>query len=242
PWNGHMCIYTTEDYTSAISDIWITYIYDWLIENNALAQFNHPGRENGVFDDLDFEPDVASNMFAIETGNKGNGNADGEFLPYYIQALDNGWHLAPTSNQDNHSLSMNSHRSVFWATELTRESLVQAIRDRRFYSSDDPDVEVMFRSGEAILGGTVSMGAPGTVEFQIKVVDNEPIQKLELITGGGQVAARLEPAPGTNRITWFPTVDVSGDSWFFLKVTSEDTLDGEGPVQIAVTAPIYFVF
>jgi hypothetical protein len=37
-------------------------------------------------------------------------------------------------------------------------------------------------------------------------------------------------------------VDVSGDSWFFLKVTSEDTLDGEGPVQIAVTAPIYFVF
>ncbi len=242
PYNGHMCIFLTDDKTSAISDIWISYIYDWLIANNAIAEFNHPGRELGVFDDLALEPAVASNMFAIETGNKGDGNALGEFLPYYIQALDNGWHVAPMSNQDNHTLEMNSHRSVFWATELTRESLVQAMRDRRFYSSDDPDVEVMFRSEATVLGGTVTMAAPGQVEFQIKVVDNEPIRKLELITGGGQVAAVLEPVPGTTRLTWFHTVDVSADAWFFLKVTCEDTLDGEGPIQIAVTAPIYFMF
>jgi len=242
PWNGHMCIYGTADFTSAISDIWISYIYDWLEEHQGLAQFNHPGREDGVFDDLDYESSVAPNLFAIETGNRGNGNAEGEFLPYYIQALDNGWRLAPTSNQDNHSLNFNSHRTAYWASELSADSLMQAMRDRAFYSSDDPNIEVMLRVGDVTMGGLLTPAAQGSLEFQVKVVDDEPIQRLELITRGGAVAAMVEPPAGATRYCWFPVVNVSSDGYYFLKVTSEDVLDDEGPVQVAVTAPIYIRF
>jgi len=242
PWNGHMCIFDTADFTSAISDIWISYIYDWLVDHQGLAQFNHPGRENGVFDDLDYESAVAPHMFAIETGNRGNGNAGGEFLPYYIRALDKGWRLAPTSNQDNHSLNFNSHRTAYWAAELSQESLLQAMRDRAFYSSDDPNVEVLLRVGDVSMGGILTPSAQGPLEFQIKVADDEPIQRLELITRSGAVAAMVEPPAGATRFYWFPVVNVSSNGWYFLKVTSEDVLDGEGPVQVAVTPPIYIRF
>jgi len=239
PWNGHMVIFTTEDYNSAYTAIWISFIYDWLEERDALAQFNHPGRENGVFNDLDYEEYMSDNMFAMETGNKGDGNNDGEFLPYYVQALDRGWHIAPTSGQDNHSLSLNSHRSVFLAPALSRESLLNAMRARRFYSSDDPNMAIAFRCGDAWLGDTVTTSA-GPMTFQIKVTDDEPIEKLELITAGGAVAAEFTPTEGATSAVWHPEIALTSSGWYFLKVTATDTLDDDGPQQISVTAPIWF--
>jgi len=40
-------------------------------------------------------------------------------------------------------------------------------------------------------------------------------------------------------VFWFPEITVTQSSYYFLKVTSEDIFDGEAPVQIALTAPIW---
>lgn len=240
PYNGHICIYITDDYTAAYNALWINFIYDWIDERNALAQFNHPGREDGTFNNLVFEAYVDDNMFAIETGNKGTGNNDGEFLPYYSDALDNGWHVAPTSNQDNHSLSMNSHRTVYVGEELSQAGLLDAMYSRRLYSSDDPDIKVFFRSGDNWMGSFVNF-TDNKLGFSIKVEDNEPILKLELIGNKDTVLAELVPEEGTESIKWFPEIDVNANTYVFLKVTSEDTLDDDGPEQIAVTAPFWIL-
>ncbi len=237
PWNGHICIFETEARNAAYNSYWITYIYDWIEEHNGLAQFNHPGRENGVFNNLKLEPNVKEHFFGIETGNKNTGNNDGEFIPYYIMALDKGWHVAPTSNQDNHSMKMNSHRTVYWGPELSREELLTAMRARRLYSSDDPNIEVMFRTQNAFMGEVIEITSD-EVEFLIKVVDDEPILRLELITRGGHVATSYEPPPGSLRAAWFPTVHIPNDTYFFLKVISENLHDGDDPTQVVLTAPI----
>ncbi len=239
PWNGHICIYLTDDFTSAYNELWISYIYDWIDERPALAQFNHPGREDGVFNDLKLESKVVDNMFAMETGNKSTGNNDGEFISYYIQALDNGWQIAPTSNQDNHSMSLTSHRSVFVAEELSRETLVEAMSARRFYSSDDPDIRVVFKHEDLWMGSHVT-DAVDPVRFAVKVEDNEPIVKLQLISHSGTVVAETTPEEsGTTLMRWFPEVTVPQSAYFFLKVISEDLLDDDGPEQVVVTAPIW---
>ncbi|HSW61535.1 MAG TPA: CehA/McbA family metallohydrolase [bacterium] len=238
PVNGHICIYETDDYSAAYSDLWINKIYEWIKDNNGIAQFNHPGREIEAFNNLKLEPDVLSNMIMMETGNKSTGNNDGEFIPYFIKALDNGWQVAPTSNQDNHKMELTPHRSVFVGEELTRAHLLDAMKSRRIYSSDDPDIKIVFKHKEHWMGSNVTVTDP-SVRFDIKVVDNEPVQKLELITNKGVSVAEFIPEEGAMTVFWFPEITVTQSSYYFLKVTSEDILDGEAPVQIALTAPIW---
>jgi predicted metal-dependent phosphoesterase TrpH len=241
PVNGHICVYETDDYTAAYNDLWINKIYDWIHENNGIAQFNHPGREIEHFNSLKLDPKVLSNMFAMETGNKGTGNNDGEFISYFIKALDNGWQIAPTSNQDNHKLQMNSHRTVYIGEELTRDHLLEAMRSRRLYSSDDPDIKIVFKVDEHWMGSHV-FAEDNNVRFSVKVMDNEPVLRLELVTNSGVVAAEMEPGEEEDpmNILWFPEVFVTQNSYFFLKVTSKDIYDDENnEIQVALTAPIW---
>ena len=44
---------------------------------------------------------------------------------------------------------------------------------------------------------------------------------------------------GTMDVSWDPEVGVASGDWFFVKVAESDLLDGESPVQMAVTAPIW---
>lgn len=240
PVNGHICVYETDDYTAAYSSLWISDFYDWIEANDGMGQFNHPGREYQVFNDLQLETNVISHMFAIETGNKNTGNNDGEFVPYYIQALDNGWHVAPTNNQDNHSLSINSHRTVYIGEELTKAHLLEAMHARRLYSSDDPNIKIVFKYKDKWMGSHVDV-TDNNVRFSIKVEDDEPVQEMQLVTKEGTVVADMEPGEEDDpmSIFWFPEVTVNESSYFFLKVISEDIHDDDGPVQIALTAPIW---
>lgn len=240
PINGHMCIYGTDDYSSAYTSLWIDFIYDWIEERDALGQFNHPGREIGVFGNLALETEMLDNIFGIETGNKGDGVNDGEFLPYYVQALDNGWRVAPTNNQDNHSLSVNSHRTVFVGEELTKAGFSEAIAARRIYSTDDPDTRIVLRYGDAWMGEEISV-TDAMIELDVKVVADEPLTLIRVVTDGGATAAELLPDEGESSVLWYPQVDTATSTYFYVEVTEEDIHDDDGPVQMAVSAPIWLI-
>jgi len=240
PSAGHLCVFDTADYTAATDpDDWSVFVTGWLIPQGGIAMFNHPGREPDVFDDFTWLPGDGDALVALETANRSWGNASNHYQPYYIQALDQGWHVAPTASLDNSGPSAVPHRTVFWAPALTTDGLLGALRARRVYSTDDPGLELAFRCGDAWMGDTVRLAAPGPVEFQARAADDEPIARLELVTAGGRVAAAVEPPSGARRFVWFPVVDVREDAWFFLRATLVDLQDDEAPFQVAVTAPIY---
>lgn len=73
---------------------------------DSISQFNHPGTMFGNFSDFNYwNPEADSRMHLVEVGN-GEGQIGGSgYYPSYEQytlALDKGWHLAPSNNQDNH--------------------------------------------------------------------------------------------------------------------------------------------
>jgi len=105
--------------------------YHWINMNNAIAQFSHSGREQGIFNNFTYSESVADNFCMIETGNKNSGNVDNVYYPYYIIALDNGWKVSPSNNQDNHELKHNSHRTFVVAPELTRNGILDTVKARR---------------------------------------------------------------------------------------------------------------
>ena len=240
PLVGHVCVYNTDTYTSSILLPFLNCFYRWVDKHDALTQFNHPGREPLVFQNLAYRETVADNFVAMETGNKTKGNASGEYLPYYPNILDEGWRVVPTNNQDNHSLNATSHRTAMVAASLSRATLLDAMRTRRIYSSDDPTMKVIFKLGDAWMGSEVTQPA-GTATFTVWVQDDEPITKLTLYTVQGAVAAEQTIDDDQTEVNWTPAVDVSADAYFYLQVAERNTvfIDGNEPVQIAVTAPIW---
>ena len=58
----------------------------------------------------------------------------------YQLALDKGWHLAPTCNQDNHRVDFgiaNEFRTVVLATDLNKDALYDSLRNMRVYATED---------------------------------------------------------------------------------------------------------
>lgn len=240
PVMGHICVWNTPKRTSCITKPTMISIYRWIRDNGGVAEFNHPGREFGMFlGFLFYNNSLANSMVGCETGNKGDGNVQNEFFGNYVKALKNGWRVAPTSNQDNHSLSTNSHRTAIVAPDLSRASLMDALKARRVYSTDDPNMQVVFRQGSAWMGSEVAGG--GRKQFTVMVRDDETISKVELLNKSGDVLASY--SPGTSEVVWGPTVDVAAGSACLVRITESDTRNDEGNgggVQIAYSAPIWF--
>ena len=199
-------------------------------------------------------------MFAIETGNKDDGNNDLVYFPYYITALDKGWKVAPTSNLDNHSPIANSHRTAIIADELTREGLFDAMRARRAYSTDDPNIRIILKSGKTFMGSAATAASTGQPqELTLMISDDELVQRIEIITNGGALAAdkfiydadgKFDPAGiqyaeymGRIWILFKVKVPATAGTYYFARVTSQNTNPNEAhddKIQMAVTAPIWF--
>ncbi|MFC2074749.1 CehA/McbA family metallohydrolase [Bdellovibrionota bacterium] len=236
---GHVNIFLTDDYNFTGAVRGVKAVYRWVRRNKGILQFNHPG-DPGDMDGFKYRSWASDYVFAMESGNGSNGNNTDRYLPYFQKALDKGWKIAPTNNQDNHSAKINSHRTVAIAPFLTRDGIVDAMRNRRLYSSDDPNMKVIFKYKEHWMGSVVSTGCD-TLTFTIAVEDDEPITKLELITNHGEIAAELY-ADGEKEIFWEPKVSIEESTYFYLKVYEENIYDEDRGrnEQIAVTAPIWF--
>ncbi len=235
---GHVNVFDTEDFVSARSKPKLSSFYDWLARQDGIAQLNHPGREPGLFEQLAFRERVNDNIATIETGNRDTGNAEGEFLPHYHAALGRGFWIAPTSNQDNHRLRTNAHRTAIVARSLTRASLLEALRNRRVYSSDDPNLRLTFQLGEEWMGARATASGP-TAAFAVLVEDDEPIERVELINRAGRVVAQRAYPHRTLSVTYRPVAAARPGDCFHVKVTGKNELDPGGRSQVAVSAPIW---
>jgi hypothetical protein len=237
---GHITVLNTSSYTSAVVTLDPDYFYDWLDRHDGLAMFNHPGRTANNFQRFAHHDKTHDNFFATETGNGAFGNVSGVYLDHFGTALQQGWRLAPVNSQDNHRLSANAHRTVIIAPALTRRALYEALARRRLYSSDDPDLKLLFKSGDYWMGSNI-VGARRDYPFEVGVEDDEPVTRIELLDRSGSVVDSFVPPAGQSRVTAHFTVHVSEHDCFYVKVYQEDT-NGDEPGhdhQITLSSPIW---
>jgi len=236
PGDEHMNVYNTDTYVASGVVSGLQDFYQWIKTHNGLAQFNHPIKN--AFNGFSYSAIVGNNVFAIETGNKRHGNTSRTFLPLYQIALDHGWRVAPTNNQDNHFLPLYSHRTVVIAKSLTYADLFEAIKNRRVYSSDDPNMKVLFKLGEHWMGSVVAITEP-SISLTIYIEDDEPVKKVEILSNNGKVVLKKEF--NTHQVAWEPILAIHKETFFYLKITEQDILYDEilHKEQITVTAPIW---
>lgn len=236
---GHINTFNTDWFKSRTDKTMdLKTYYDVISKDaNSISQLNHPGKTFGDFSDFGFyskEADAVVNM--VEVGN-GEGPIRGSgYFPsyeYYTRALDKGWHVAPTNNQDNHKanwVTANEGRTVIVAPSLTREAIYDAMRKMHVYSSEDKNLKVMYKVNEQLMGATLVK--PDKLNISISVNDadiDDTVAKISIIADGGTVVTSKSFTD--KDVTWNFELP-SQYTYYYVRVDQADK-------DIAVTAPVW---
>ena len=204
---------------------------------DSISQFNHPGTTFGNFKDFNYwNPVIDSRMYMVEVGNgEGQVGAGGYYPSYeqYILALDKGWHVAPTNNQDNHKGrwgNANDARDVILADDFSEAGIYEAIQARRMYATEDKNLEIDYTVNNQMMGSIISE-VPEKLEVKVSVHDpdkTDAISKVELVANSGKVIYTWD----TNLSGELSAVLDATYSYYFVRVTEADG-------DLAVTAPVW---
>ncbi len=207
---------------------------------NSISQFNHPGTTFGNFKDFNYwDPVIDSRMYMVEVGNgEGQIGAGGYYPSYeqYIMALDKGWHLAPTNNQDNHKGkwgNANDARDVILTDSFTEEGIYEAIRALRMYATEDKNLELTYTVNGLMMGSSITE-VPDKLNIEVTVNDpdaSDSIAKVEVVANSGKVAYTWDNAAQLKSGKLSVTLDPSY-SYYFIRVTQKDG-------DLAVTSPVW---
>jgi hypothetical protein len=202
---------------------------------NVIAQFNHPGGYGGGghLNGFTYKREWDRFITLIEVSRDiDNKDPQGDLTHYYgsyTRALDKGWHVAPTSQDDNHSDkgkgTMKCRTGVI-VDKLTRAHILDALKNRRVYTTNDTNLQVSFKINGQEMGSILS--SPSKLSMVVNVSDpnGENGARMELISSGGKVVLSYSSSQN-----WTAELDPLRP-YYFLRVYQRD---GEG----AITAPIW---
>lgn len=222
---GHISTFGTPGFQSWQQEPYRS--YDGALENyyealatvpGSVSQFHHPGTQYGTFQEFAYGSGAADRAVSLLELNIQDKNP----LRYYTKALDQGWHLAPTGFA----------RTVVQAEALTEAAILSALGSCRAYTTQDPDLELLYSMNSHPMGSRLELRDMGNaLTFSVTVFDPTDSDDLQaaLITGGGQTVSSQTLPGGSGTLTFsLPT----RAGYFFLQITQPDG-------DAAVTAPIW---
>lgn len=195
----------------------------------SVSQFNHPDTVHGDFERFDhYSPQYDAVVSLLEVAGE-DGVVDCE---YYDLALDKGWHVAPTNNQNNHKGQWgdaSEARTVVLAKSLTEEALYAAMKDRRVYATQDSDLAIYYELNGAVMGSILPKSKDAEITVFLSDPTDEAIGNVEVVTDGGEVidSAYVETPSQVLELS-----ASCGHSYYYLRITQPDG-------DVAVTAPVW---
>jgi hypothetical protein len=232
---GHINILNTGDFTNAIFTVGLFDVYDWIVDRpTAIGRFNHPGE----YDDFGleflhfwpYEP-VRSQMIGIETWN---GNDSFETYVdeggYFSQRsfLDEGnrfgWLLGALGGQDNHSANWgtrNDFRTAVLAKELTRESILDAYRSRRFYATEDNDLELDMRV-QGFPMGSILEGVQRQIDVSACDGSSDTFDKVHLYRSGNLIQTIDVTSAGSCIEVSFDDSSYPWPAYYYIRIQQSD--------------------
>ena len=242
---GHITIINSPDHCEAdeppTNDL--NGLVAWMSDpsrQECMAFFNHPGQYGTDFDHFLF--DYSDQFVGMELWNRDDDYySHGWYSGYhgsgswYDEALRKGWYIGATGSQDNHYKdwgTLDEWRMAVLAQEKTRESIYDAMRARRFYSTRDKNLVLSFTCNGAQMGSKIAGGVLDVV-IEASDPDGEIFHKIWLIKNGEKI---MEWTPRSNHPTLTTTLNGSPGDYFYVIVEQS----GEFKWQ-AISSPIFVV-
>lgn len=229
---GHANVINSEDYTTN-NAFPLKKFYSWLQKRpDALMGFNHPNEESDkkkVFDHFAYVPPIASQTIYVAT------NIPLDF-PFYYMALDNGWRVAPSAQQDNHSadwgLDPSGNLTAVYADELTYASLLDAFRNRRFYATNDRSLRLWLAGNGRPMGSQISADSV-SLEIKVSHENGSEISSVKLIGNKGEVLKHWTPGGAAfDETVTMPAGPAGAVRWFVVLAEAPKN-------RFSISAPIW---
>jgi hypothetical protein len=209
--------------------------YQFVINNNVTAQFNHPSTDNGNsnFLSFDYYSPAGPHMTSLEVIN---GTRSTNYERYYLLALQKGWRVGALGDQDNHGPNYGDLRSSdgdiyltgVLADSLTKPKILAAIAARRTYAFEtNPANDRIYLDSFTADGhwmGETFDDADMHISLQVAAraapATNTRFRQAQLYRNGFLLAWRNLDAPGFN---WtIADTHSTGAHYYFAKLVQED--------------------
>lgn len=238
---------------------------------DAIIQFNHPkktqrdaGEEYGADDFAATqqwlnEMGKHARLISIQNGpshtNAINQPAHLDSVQDFKEYLNLGFKLAPTCDQDNHYKNwgnVTSARTAVITDGLTKPKILEALRSRHAYATQDKNLKLIFRVQGQLCGDVITALPASGSDLDIKYSitdDDEPDANYQIEVWsdnqtGGDVAKRLfQPiqTQGNNSLQQLKAIEdipfTGAGQYVLFKIIQENEHDSE---DVAWTAPVWF--
>ncbi len=241
---GHITVLGTSGYVSRDDPSYdtLTTFYPWLAaQPDAIAQFNHPFPDSD-FNDFAYDPAADSAIALQEVGN-GSGNQYFTFEGEYLRSLYAGWHVGAANNGDTETPDWGAdtpHRTGVVAPALTKRDILEALRARRTFATEDRNLALALRAGEAWMGSTIPKAPERDlppITFSVDVVDPDGEGVTLALFDRGLVVASASFSEAI-MYTWTPTIPAVEGHFYFAKATQADGDTAyTSPLWVEGTAP-----
>lgn len=198
-------------------------LYEWLCsQGNIILSVNHPNR---LPENLSYLPELNRFIKLIEVGNGSPPREYKRMEKCYYDALDKGWYIGAINGQDNHyeNWGKTDNLTAVIAEELSIDSILNAMKVRRVYSTETRTLKLTFKGNDHWMGSILQMNNEDKLTLQIDAEDKEvPISKIEIISNGGSIIKSMI-INESNRIDWKTSIRISEQrSWYVVKIIHSD--------------------
>jgi trimeric autotransporter adhesin len=225
-------------------------------QTNAFATLAHPNRNfldfGNIVNNYSASADNAIVGTVIESGPAFSTNISYshfpsplEYFDYYKAMLAKGYKLGPTMDGDNHYFTFgrqSTNRLVVLANSKTRADVISAIKEMRFFASNDCNVKIDFKCYTNVMGSSLSHANLPIITLNVTDVDaGEATDSIYIYGGKVGDPAPLEPIKkyaNTSSITFDATdaLNTQPDNTTYYYFTVAKQVDGNR----TISAPIWY--
>ena len=211
-------------------------LYTLMKTNGWVGQFNHPassGQFNVGGTDLAYTADGDTvmalaevlNSSAFSTNTTETETSRSSYEPAFNILLERGYHVAPSSDQDNHcanwGASYTNRTGVLIpnGTALSLSAFLDAVRARRVFATEDKTGQIVLTANSHVMGERFSNSGPLTLTVNYASSAGHTAQRVQVFEGVPGSNGTIATTSSTATTTITPT---NGDHFYYAKITQED--------------------
>jgi len=227
-------------------------LYTLMKARGWIGQFNHPANGgqfvvNGVA--LGYTPDGDAamalcevlNTSAFSTNDKEQETRRSNFEQACNKALEAGYHVAFSSNQDNHCANWGASYTNRTAVlvpngvPLTRDSFVEALRARRVFATMDKHAQLVFTANGRLMGERFDNSGPLVLKAHYASDAGKRVASVAVMEG---VPGRNSTVTQVAAAAEVSIVPAPGQHFYYVKLTQDDgNILWSAPVWVNQVAP-----
>lgn len=219
PTINHVNVFNTTGMTSPLNvNNWDAFLTDLQNQPNAIAQFNHPGLlATNNWNNFTYKTSVIDSIFRLIEVKKISDDS------YYQMALNNGWHVSPTNNQDNHEWNwgtLDDTRTGIWLGTLTNNSIIDALLKRRTFSTEDKNARIWMECNNSPMGSFTYTNANSVIRIKLQDSDSELWNQVLII--GSNSTTVFSGSFSQTTVDTILNLNTLGLDWIFVRAKQTD--------------------